>query len=98
VRADSLNETTATTLDALCVLPGRIRIARDEPELLAIEAEVDRSLRARFASTASGEEDAADVTVLISAAHRLDNLIYHRRMMLATGIPDAKPGSLPERQ
>jgi TRAP-type uncharacterized transport system substrate-binding protein len=85
------SETTATTLDALCALPGRIRMARDEPELSAIEAEVDGSLRARIASTAGDEENAADVAVLISAVHRLDNLIHHRRMILATGIPDAKP-------
>jgi NMT1-like family len=85
------NETTATTLDALCVLPGRIRIARDEAELLAIEAEVDCSLRAGIASIASGEESDADLAVLISAVHRLDNLIHHRRIILATGIPDAGP-------
>jgi hypothetical protein len=66
-------------------------MARDEPELSAIEAEVDGSLRARIASTASDEENAADVAVLISAVHRLDNLIHHRRMILATRIPDAKP-------
>jgi TRAP-type uncharacterized transport system substrate-binding protein len=83
------NETT--TLDALCVLPGRIRIARDEAELLAIEAEVDCSLRAGIASIASGEESDADLAVLISAVHRLDNLIHHRRIILATGIPDAEP-------
>lgn len=85
------NETTATTLDALCILPGRIRIARDEAELSAIEAEADGSLRARIAGIASGEENAADVAVLISAVHRLDSLIHYRRMMLATGIPDAEP-------
>ena len=85
------SETTATTLHVLCDLSGRIRIARDEAELLAIEAEVDGSLRARIASTASGEENAADVAALISAVHRLDNLIHHRRTILATGIPDAEP-------
>ena len=87
------NETKATTLDALCVLPGRIRTARDEAELLAIEAEVDCSLRAEIASIASGEESDADLAVLISAVHRLDNLIHHRRIILATGIPGAGPDS-----
>jgi hypothetical protein len=57
---------------------------------LAIEAEVDGSLRARLADIASGEQGAADVAVLISAVHRLDNLIHHRRMILATGVPDAQ--------
>ena len=94
------NETTATTLDALCSLPGRIRTARDEAELSAIEAEVDGSLRAKIAplqrmfpgtSVASGEEDAVDVAVLISAVHRLDSLIHYRRMILATGMPDTEP-------
>jgi TRAP-type uncharacterized transport system substrate-binding protein len=85
------NETTATTLDALSGLPGRIRIARDEAELSAIEAEVDGSLRAKIAGLASGEENAADVAVVISAVHRLDSLIHYRRMILATGIPDTEP-------
>jgi hypothetical protein len=85
------NEPTATTVDALCGLPGRIRIARDEAELSAIEAEVDGSLRAKITGIASGEENAADVAVLISAVHRLDSLIHHRRMILATGIPDTEP-------
>ena len=39
----------------------------------------------------SGEENAADVAVLISAVHQLDSLIHYRRMILATGIPDTEP-------
>ena len=48
------NETTATTLDALCDLPGRIGIARDQAVLSAIEAEVRGSLQASIASITAG--------------------------------------------
>jgi TRAP-type uncharacterized transport system substrate-binding protein len=76
-------ETTQTTLDALCGLPRRIRKADNEAELAAIEDEVDNSLRAQLAKSGDGDENGADAAALISAAHRLDNLIHHRRALLA---------------
>ena len=76
-------ETTQTTLDALCGLPKRIRQTDNEAELAAIEDEVDDILRAQLAKSGDGDENGADAAALISAAHRLDNLIHHRRTLLA---------------
>jgi len=82
------NEAAHPTLDAFCVLPGRIRDIDDETELRAIEDEVDGILRAQLARTAGQEEGAAEAQALIVAAQRLDNLIHHRRVLLA-----AKPAA-----
>ena len=76
-------EAVHPTLDAFCALPGRIRAIDNESELQAIENEVDALLRAQLARTAGEEEGASEAQALIAAAQRLDNLIYHRRMMLA---------------
>ena len=76
-------EAAHPTLDAFCVLPGRIRSVTDETELNAIENEVDSLLRAQLARTAGQEEGASEAQALIAAAQRLDNLIHHRRVMLA---------------
>jgi TRAP-type uncharacterized transport system substrate-binding protein len=75
-------ETTQTTLDALCGLPGRIRKIDNEAELAAIEDDVDAVLRAQLLRSAEQEEGASDTTVLIAAAYRIDNLIHHRRTLL----------------
>jgi hypothetical protein len=75
-------ETAQTTLDALCGLPRRIRKADNEAELAAIEDEVDDILRAQLAKSGDGDEN-GDTATLIAAAHRLDNLIHHRRTLLA---------------
>jgi len=77
------NEAAHPTLDAFCVLPARIRTVDDEAELRAIEDEVDGILRAQLARTAGQEEGASEAQALIAAAQRLDNLIHHRRTMLA---------------
>ena len=61
----------------------RIRKIDNETELVAIEDEVDNILRAQLAKSADGDESGADAAALISAAHRLDNLIHHRRTLLA---------------
>jgi TRAP-type uncharacterized transport system substrate-binding protein len=84
-----------TTLDALCGLPGRVRKTDDEAELAAIEEEVDAILRNQLARSGDREESASEVQALIAAAHRLDNLIHHRRMALAlkTPPPRAEPAS-----
>jgi len=76
------NEAAHPTLDAFCVLPGRIRNVDDETELRAIEDEVDSILRAQLARTAGQDEGASEAQALIAAAQRLDNLIHHRRTML----------------
>ena len=76
-------ENAQTTLDALCGLPRRIRNIDNEAELAAIEDEVDNILRAQLAKSAERDESGADAAALISAAHRLDNLIHHRRAVLA---------------
>jgi hypothetical protein len=80
VRSD---QTAQTTLDALCGLRERIRHLEDEAELSRIEDEVDAMLRAQLAKSAGGDEDGPDAQALIATAHRLDNLVHHRRMILA---------------
>jgi TRAP-type uncharacterized transport system substrate-binding protein len=77
-------------LDALCVLPGRIREAGDDTALCAIEREVDALLRARLAESDSGEQSAQDASALTSTVHRLDNLIHQRRMLLAARSASAQ--------
>ena len=76
-------ETAQTTLDALCDLPRRIRKIDNEAELSTIEDEVDDILRAQLVKSADGDDGGAEAVALISAAHRLDNLIHHRRALLA---------------
>jgi hypothetical protein len=71
-----------TTLDTLCGLPGRIRKTDDEAELASIEEEVDAILRGHLARPTDHDESASEAQALIAAAHRLDNLIHHRRMAL----------------
>jgi hypothetical protein len=76
-------ETAHPSLDALCVLPGRIRKVDDEAELMAIEGEVDAILRAELLKSADRDERASEAQALIAVVHRLDNLIHHRRTVLA---------------
>ena len=73
-------QTSHPVHDAFCVLPERIRRAADETQLQLIEQEIDGALRQ---STARREQGAPEVHALIAAAQRLDNLIYHRRTLLA---------------
>jgi TRAP-type uncharacterized transport system substrate-binding protein len=83
-----------TTLGALCGLPGRVRKTDDEAELAAIEEEIDHILHAQLARSADSDESASETHALIAAAHRLDNLIHHRRMALAAQAqPRAEPSS-----
>jgi TRAP-type uncharacterized transport system substrate-binding protein len=86
-------ETTQTTLDALCGLPGRIRKIDDEAELAAIEDDVDAVLRAQLSKSAGQEEGASGATILIAAAHRIDNLIHHRRTLLLAAKASAAPAN-----
>ena len=83
-----------TTLGALCGLPGRVRKTDDEAELASIEEEIDHILHAQLARSADSDESASETHALIAAAHRLDNLIHHRRMTLAAQAqPHAEPRS-----
>jgi TRAP-type uncharacterized transport system substrate-binding protein len=86
-------ETTQTTLDALCGLPGRIRKIDSEAELAALEEDVDAVLRAHLLRPVEREEGASDATVLIAAAHRIDNLIHHRRTLLLAARASAAPAN-----
>ena len=92
VRAE---EAVHPALDAFCVLPERIRKAEDEAELRRIEQEVDGVLREHLARTAGKEEGASEAHALIAAAQRLDNLIHHRRTVLATEA--GKPAPMGEK-
>jgi hypothetical protein len=80
-----------TTLGALCGLPGRVRKTDDEAELASIEEEIDQILHAQLARSAGSDESGSETHALIAAAHRLDNLIHHRRLTLAAR---AQPASL----
>jgi hypothetical protein len=77
------NETTHAVLDSLCILPGQIRKTGSEAELTAIEDEVDAIVRAQLVQSADRDESATETLALMSAAHRIDNLIHHRRAVLA---------------
>ena len=71
------------TWEALCGLPGRIRKIDTDAELAAIEDELDTIIRSQLLKSAGADDRASDVAALVAAAHRLDNLIHHRRATLA---------------
>jgi hypothetical protein len=52
--------------------------------LSAIEFEIDASLRVRLAHMAGEQDAGSEAAVLIAATHRLDNLVQHRRIILAS--------------
>jgi hypothetical protein len=87
-------EATQPALDALCGMPSRIRKIDNEAELEAIEDEVDAILRTQLLKSKAGDESAPDIQALITAAHRLDNLIHHRRMVLAVKTSPPGQGAL----
>jgi TRAP-type uncharacterized transport system substrate-binding protein len=80
-------DTTQSALDALCGLPTRIRKADDQAELEAIEDEVDIIVRNQLLKSADKDDSAPETQALIAAAHRVDNLIHHRRTMLVAKTP-----------
>lgn len=71
-----------TTLRNLFALPRRIREVKSEAELTEIENEVDQALDAEMAN-AIRSENAQDIATLVSMAHRLEDSIHRRRLMLA---------------
>jgi TRAP-type uncharacterized transport system substrate-binding protein len=75
-------------ISAVYALPRRIRNAGTEAELAALEDEVDAMLQAELARSARDDAGALDPATLNAAAHRMDNLIHHRR----TTIRQARAG------
>jgi TRAP-type uncharacterized transport system substrate-binding protein len=69
------------TFHALYALPRRIRGAESEADLASLEDEIDEILKGQLAKAANGD-DGLDIAALNSTAHRLENLIHHRRLML----------------
>jgi len=76
--------TREEALDALYALGRRIRVSGRAAELDEIEGEIDRVLQAQRVRAAAGDDEARDVTALNVAAHRLENLIHDRRLVLAS--------------
>ena len=77
-------------LDELYALGRRIRISGKGAELDEIEREIDRVLQARGRKARAGEDETSDATALNVAAHRLENLIHDRRLVL-TSYQGTKP-------
>jgi TRAP-type uncharacterized transport system substrate-binding protein len=77
------NDAAVAPLELLCTLSARIRQAEDEAALTALEAEIDQMLRARLARGEGDEASASRAATSIAAAHRLDGLVHHRRIILA---------------
>jgi len=71
-------------LDSLYALSRRIRSVSTEAELSGIADEIDDILRAERIKTERDEQNAVDAATLNVIAHRLENLIHDRRILLAT--------------
>jgi hypothetical protein len=69
-------------VNPLYALADRIRHARTETELAAVEEEIDNILKVELAKHAEGNSSAADTGLLALAAHRLEHLLNHRRSVL----------------
>ncbi len=76
-------------LDSLYALARRIRGVITETELSNIEEDIDSILKAERIKAEGGDENAVDAATLNVVAHRLENLIHDRRVILATKIPAA---------
>jgi TRAP-type uncharacterized transport system substrate-binding protein len=76
------------TLEQLCSLRERIRDLEDEAELRKLEDDVDVMLRAHLAKSGNDEESGPESLALIALAQRLDNLVHHRRVVLAARVSD----------
>jgi TRAP-type uncharacterized transport system substrate-binding protein len=77
-------------LDSLYALGPKIRSAETEPDLSAIEDQIDEVLRGQRTRAASDDEEVLDNTTALNVtAHRLENLIHDRRIALAA--PGAEP-------
>jgi TRAP transporter TAXI family solute receptor len=74
-------------LDPMYALAGRVRNARNEEDLEAIEQEIDNIIKAELKKYAKGESQAMDAAALGLAAQRLEHLINYRRSRIETGAP-----------
>jgi NMT1-like family len=85
-------ETIEGPLDSLYALARRIRSVGTEAELSGIEDEIDDILKAERIKTESDDENAVDAATLNVIAHRLENMIHDRRVVLATKPAVRAPG------
>ena len=76
-------------LDTLYGLARQIRGVNTETELASIEEEIDNILRTERLKAEDDDETAVDAATLNVVAHRLENLIHDRRVILATRPPFA---------
>ena len=70
-------------------LPRRIREVKSDAELTEIENQVDVALDAEMAN-AIKSENAQDMSTLVSLAHRLEDSIHRRRLVIAAKPPAAE--------
>ena len=71
-------------LDSLYGLARQVRSVDTEAALSEIEDEIDNILKAERKKAEGGDEGAVDASTLNVVAHRLENLIHDRRVILAT--------------
>jgi hypothetical protein len=69
-------------LEPLYELGNEIRNAKSEGELEDIEKRIDDILRGELARSASESADSAEMAALGLAAHRLQYLMSHRRVLV----------------
>lgn len=86
------NVATETALERLAAMRERIRDLEDEMSLRKIEDDIEAMLRGHLAKAGSDEEAGTEALALIALAQRLDNLIHHRRNVIAGRV--ASPGSV----
>jgi TRAP-type uncharacterized transport system substrate-binding protein len=82
-------EFRAGPLDTLYGLARQIRSVKTETELSNIEDQIDNILRDESLKAEEGDEAAVDAATLNVVAHRLENLIHDRRVLLASRPPVA---------
>jgi TRAP-type uncharacterized transport system substrate-binding protein len=82
-------EFRAGPLDTLYGLARQIRAVNSETELSNIEEQIDDILKDQRLKAEGGDETAVDAATLNVVAHRLENLIHDRRVILATRPPVA---------
>ena len=82
-------EFRAGPLDTLYGLARQIRSVKTETELSNIEDQIDNILRDESLKAEQGDENAVDAATLNVVAHRLENLIHDRRVILASRPPVA---------
>jgi hypothetical protein len=80
-------DTAQSMLEQFAALREKIRDLKDEVDLRKIEDEIDGMLRARLAKSAD-DEGGTEALALIAIAQRLDNLVHHRRSVLAARAPN----------